>query len=138
MPDRFELVEVEYLPDDLVEGRLYFSREYSIAAHKCACGCGSAVYTPIKAGEWQLSIEPRGATLFPSIGNWNLPCRSHYWLRGGRIQWSVEWSQAQIEAGRAAEERRRLQLHGQKYGLKKWLSGTFARLLQKIGDILKK
>jgi hypothetical protein len=28
------------------------------------------------------SSEGAKATLMPSIGNWQLPCQSHYWIRG--------------------------------------------------------
>jgi len=46
-------------------------------------------------------------TLRPSIGSWQLPCRSHYLITGGKIEWAGQWSEAQIAAGRLAEEKRR-------------------------------
>lgn len=38
---------VEFIPADLEEGIVYISVEYATAAHKCACGCGSEVNTPL-------------------------------------------------------------------------------------------
>ena len=35
----------------------------------------------------------------PSIGNWSFPCGSHYWLKNNKVQWSHQWSKAQIESG---------------------------------------
>ena len=111
MSEKFSLREVDYLPKELEEGVLFYSEEYSIAAHLCACGCGNTVYTPVKAGEWSIRKEAAGPSLKPSIGNWNLPCRSHYWLQNGCVEWSYAWSDERIEAGRRAEEETRLALH---------------------------
>jgi hypothetical protein len=36
----------------------------------------------------------------PSIGNWSLKCRSHYWIKNNRISWAEDWSQAQIDNAR--------------------------------------
>lgn len=113
MPDRFSLLEVKYLPDEIDDGILYYSESFSIAAHKCACGCCGVVYTPVKKGEWSIKVESVGPSLSPSIGNWNLPCKSHYWIRRGTVAWASEWSQERIEAGRELEEQTRLRLHGQ-------------------------
>jgi uncharacterized protein DUF6527 len=41
-------------------------------------------------------------SLFPSIGNWSFPCRSHYWIDGGRVIWADEWSDDMI-ANRARD-----------------------------------
>jgi hypothetical protein len=43
----------------------------------------------------------------PSIGNWQFPCRSHYWIQGGQVIWSVDWTPEQVQAGQRAEEKRR-------------------------------
>jgi hypothetical protein len=40
-------------------------------------------------------------SLDPSIGNFNLPCQSHYWIRDGKVVWARPWTQEQIAAGRA-------------------------------------
>jgi len=33
----------------------------------------------------------------------SFPCKSHYWIRSGKIRWSTRWSQEEIDAGRAAD-----------------------------------
>jgi hypothetical protein len=45
--------------------------------------------------------------LFPSIGNWNLECKSHYWIRSGRVVWDKRWSDDRIKAGRRWETKNR-------------------------------
>ena len=44
-------------------------------------------------------------TLHPSIGNWNFPCRSHYWIRRDRVEWAPAWSDEEIRMGRAQDRR---------------------------------
>jgi hypothetical protein len=101
------LYRVKYLPKDLSEGILYVSSEYSVAGHLCACGCGTKVITPLGPAEWTFSERNELPTLRPSIGNWQLPCRSHYVITEGQIRWAGNWSDAQIIAGRQAEQQRR-------------------------------
>ncbi|WP_408735329.1 DUF6527 family protein [Acidiphilium sp. JA12-A1] len=78
-----------------------------MAGHLCACGCGNKVITPLGPAEWAFSEVCGRPTLRPSIGNWQLPCRSHYVIADGCVQWAGQWSDAQVLAGRRAEERRR-------------------------------
>jgi Family of unknown function (DUF6527) len=101
------LQRVQYMPRELSPGILYVSEEYAVAGHLCVCGCGSKVITPLGTAEWTFSERNGRPTLRPSIGNWQLPCRSHYLITDGRIQWSGQWSDAQVAAGRRAEEQRR-------------------------------
>jgi hypothetical protein len=78
---------VEFIPRELSEGVLYVSERYRTASHKCACGCGERVVTPLSPVEWQLLREGDLVTLRPSIGNWKYACRSHYWIRRNQIRW---------------------------------------------------
>lgn len=91
---------VDEIPVDLHEGRLYISIRYRTAAHLCACGCGRKVITPIKPPKWHLIFDGDTVSLWPSIGRWQLPCRSHYWIRRNRIAWAKPWTEKEIEAGR--------------------------------------
>ena len=72
-----KLLHVEFLPKELELGILYVSREYGVAGHLCPCDCGSKIITPLGPTEWKFSESKGEATLYPSIGNWQLPCRSH-------------------------------------------------------------
>ncbi|WP_422126226.1 DUF6527 family protein [Vibrio fluvialis] len=95
------------MPKQLEPGILYVSKEFHTAAHLCACGCGSKVRTPLKPTEWTLTGSVQRPTLTPSIGNWQLPCKSHYWISKGEIIWSSQWSDSQILEGRNNEKLRR-------------------------------
>lgn len=101
------VLEVESFPRPLAAGVLYVSARFSAAAHTCACGCGREVITPLSPVQWQLECGPRGASLRPSIGNWNFPCRSHYWITDGRVKWDGDMSDYAIKAGRAVNARLR-------------------------------
>lgn len=91
---------VEYVPSDLTDGVLYVSIPYATAVHLCPCGCRNRVVTPISPAEWQLSYDGESVSLTPSVGNWQFPCRSHYWIRRNRINWAGQWSDRQIAEGR--------------------------------------
>lgn len=98
---------VEYVPRDLAEGILYISTRYRTAVHKCACGCGNKVVTPIRPSDWTLMFDGDTVSLMPSIGNWQFPCRSHYWIRKNEVKWAGQWTDQQIAAGRARDQRNR-------------------------------
>jgi len=94
---------VDFIPKTLATGVLYISRKYGTASHLCCCGCGNKVVTPLKPGGWQLTVQRGAVTLYPSIGNWSLPCQSHYFIRGNRIVWASQMSKADIEANRVSD-----------------------------------
>lgn len=87
---------VEFIPRELEDGVLYVSERYLTASHKCACGCGERVVTPLSPVEWDLQREGDFVTLRPSIGNWNYACRSHYWIRRNQIHWGRAFTPEQI------------------------------------------
>lgn len=73
--------------EDMEQGVLYISEEFKIAIHLCACGCGIETVTPIDDGTqgWIKTEQDGKVTLRPSIGNQNLPCRSHYWITDNKV-----------------------------------------------------
>jgi hypothetical protein len=97
---------VEFIPDELQDGILYVSVAYATAAHKCCCGCGHEVVTPLTPTDWKLIFDGQTVSLDPSIGNWSFPCQSHYWIRRNGVQWADRWSREQIQAGRAHDATR--------------------------------
>ncbi len=94
---------VEHLPDQLKDGVIYISISYATAAHKCCCGCGNEIITPLSPTDWKLIFDGKTISLEPSIGNWSLACQSHYWIRNNRVRWSPKWSQKQIDRGRSRD-----------------------------------
>lgn len=101
---RIDLQHVYYMPQELKPNILYVSEEFGAAAHLCPCGCGTKIRTPLGPTDWTLYETKKGPTLRPSIGNWQIPCQSHYWITEGKIVWSTKWSSDQIAAGYHAEE----------------------------------
>ena len=95
---------VEYIPDDPEEGVVYVSVSFATAVHRCCCGCGREVVTPLSPTDWTLMYDGATISLDPSIGNWSFPCQSHYWLRRNKVEWAPRWSQARVAAGRARDQ----------------------------------
>lgn len=87
---RLEHRFVQYIPEQLEPGIIYISMEYSTAAHGCCCGCGEQVITPFTPTDWKLTFDGESISLRPSIGNWNFPCRSHYWIVNNRVEWALK------------------------------------------------
>ena len=104
---------VEFIPDKLDERIVYVSIPYATVAHKCCCGCGHEVVTPLSLTDWQLTFDGESISLNPSIGNWSFPCRSHYWIRRNRVQWSYQMSRDEIDAGRKADRVKKGQYFGE-------------------------
>ena len=71
---------VDPIPATLQDGVVYVCLRHNIVSHLCACGCGHRIDTPIAPDEWHFSYNGKGISLFPSIGNWDIPCRSHYYI----------------------------------------------------------
>lgn len=105
--NRIRLERVYYMPKVFELGVLYASEEFGTAAHLCACGCGVKIRTPLGPTEWRLDETGAGPSLSPSVGNWQQPCRSHYWIWQGEIEWCGDMTEAQIQAGRHFEHLRR-------------------------------
>lgn len=97
--DIFRNEFVEFVPDKLNEGVLYISMPYRTVTHLCACGCQREVVTPLSPTDWHL-IFNGAVTLEPSVGNWNFPCQSHYFVLSGRVKWAGKMSKEAIKLGR--------------------------------------
>ena len=94
---------VEAIPRNLEEVTVYVSMTFAIVAHNCFCGCGHQVVTPLSPVNWKLTFDGEEISLYPSIGNWNLECKSHYWIRNGQVIWAERWSDEKIAEGREWE-----------------------------------
>nr|WSX51977.1 DUF6527 family protein [Streptomyces sp. NBC_00974] len=93
-------VFTETFPSAMDAGVLYVSILYRTCGHLCCCGCGQEVVTPLSSAQWSLTYDGESVSLAPSIGNWSLPCQSHYWIRDGRVHWSRRYSAAEIHQNR--------------------------------------
>lgn len=96
---------VDFIPDQLETGVLYISKRYSTASHLCCCGCGQEVVTPLNPAKWRFTVEKGAVSLVPSVGNWSLPCRSHYWITKNHVRWAAAMSPELIVAVQARDRR---------------------------------
>ena len=48
---------VEFIPEDIKEQTLYISIAYCTAVHKCCCGCGREVVTPLSPTARKLTFD---------------------------------------------------------------------------------
>lgn len=98
---------VDLIPDNLEDGILYISFQYCTAVHKCICGCGNEVVTPISPVDWQITFDGESISLTPSIGNWNFDCKSHYYISNNKVIYARMWSSKEIKAGRKIDEKKK-------------------------------
>lgn len=87
---------VDKIPDIIEEGTLYISIPFETAIHKCCCGCGNEVVTPLSPKQWSLTFDGESISLYPSIGSWNLKCQSHYFIRKSVVVWAMTYSKSKI------------------------------------------
>jgi len=98
---------VEFMPEHLEDDVLYVAMDYGTVLHKCCCGCGNEVNTPLSPNDWRLIFDGETVTLKPSIGNWSFDCKSHYWITNNRIEWASQWDDNQIKKVRQIESSER-------------------------------
>tara|TARA_B100001540_G_scaffold282939_1_gene274101 strand:- start:2213 stop:2641 length:429 start_codon:yes stop_codon:yes gene_type:complete len=132
---------VEFIPEQLEDGILYISEPYNTAAHKCCCGCGEEVITPLNPTDWSVKFTNGKVSLFPSIGNWSFACRSHYWVRGGQVLWSYDMSEEAIQRGRDIDRKLKEQyfedINRDKGAAPSW-TARIGNILKALGKWLKK
>ena len=96
---------IDKIPESLEEGKLYISTRFATAIHKCFCGCGYEVVTPLSPIDWKLIYDGDTVSLTPSIGNWGFPCMSHYWIQNSEVELARNWSKKEIDYARKVEQK---------------------------------
>lgn len=92
-------VHVVYMPDELEAGKLYVSIYFNCSIHLCPCGCGEKIVLPFYTDKdpedsirrtmgWEYREVNGLVTFSPSVGNWKLPCRTHYFIENNKIRWA--------------------------------------------------
>ncbi|MDR6472222.1 hypothetical protein J2777_005963 [Paraburkholderia graminis] len=93
MCGRYRVVAIDEFPDRMASKTVYAVGEegqYWLAALRCPCGCGDTIQLSMMEGQrpqWTLvDRHMRFPTLAPSVDR-TVGCRSHFFLRSGKIQW---------------------------------------------------
>jgi hypothetical protein len=129
--DRLEAVFLAEIPESLEDGILYVSRECCVALHNCACGCGEEVSTPLVPTEYSLTMHEGGPSIWPSIGNHDFACASHYIIDRGLIVWAGRMTRAEIEIGREHDRLLKRPVRpkrGRIQSIVKWLLGLWREI----------
>ena len=85
---------VERIPKLLSDGVVYHNEEFQLAALLCACGCGHRI-TLLVPDSHQVSSDGGLATIRPSIAVCDVPCKSHYFVTAGKVEWLPAFTRAQ-------------------------------------------
>src|SRR3954464_15644592 len=94
---RFVYEAVDRIPNQLREGVVYHTQEFEIAALLCACGCGHRVMLLVPDSH-EVTSKKGMATVRPSIAVCDAPCKSHYFITAGRVEWLPVFSEAMASA----------------------------------------
>lgn len=94
---------VERVPSIIEEGVIYISTSVNTAIHLCPCGCKTEIVTPFDPDEWYFTYDGETISLYPSVGVWGAECKSHYWIKKSKVEWSRMYSKEEIEEVRASE-----------------------------------
>jgi hypothetical protein len=122
----YRYVAVIKTPTPLDHNVVYVNEEFELATLLCPCGCGHKITLLCPDGH-TVKNDDGFATVSPSIGVWDRPCRSHFCLTRGRIAWCRSWSDHEIKISMD----RQLQRHIETKEYLKWYQ-KFGRLLAKF------
>ena len=125
----------DFIPRELREGVFYISKKYGTASHLCCCGCGTKIVTPLRPTEYTLTEAPGGVSLWPSIGNWDYPCQSHYIIENNLVRPAPQMSRAAIQRGRDYDDGLKTAYFAAKPQGQSWWTaalGWFARTFKRL------
>jgi hypothetical protein len=128
---RFTYQAVERLPKQLDHGVLYHSEEFEVAALSCACGCGHRVMLLVPDGH-QVSSAGGMATVRPSISVCDAPCKSHYIITAGAVEWLPAFSNAMASAVMRKQIARHV-VHDMRQ--RTWISRIWAAIARAYGKL---
>ena len=82
---RYQYKAVERIPHKMADSVVYHTEEFELAGLLCACGCGHRVVLLVPDSH-QVRDEGGYATISPSIGVLDAPCKSHFFIRRGNVE----------------------------------------------------
>lgn len=82
----------EFIPEakNMIQNVVYISNQYHTSSHLCLCGCGELVAMPLNTNVhpthgWDYDVDDKERLSFiPSVGNYQIPCKSHYIITKGK------------------------------------------------------
>jgi hypothetical protein len=89
----FSYLAVDRIPKELRPGVVYHNPDFELGALLCACGCGHRVDLLVPDSH-QVYSSNGLATVRPSIAVCDAPCKSHYVISGGQVEWLPAFSEA--------------------------------------------
>lgn len=123
---------VEFIPEhkNMENGVIYVSLDYDTVVHNCLCGCGQQVVTPLSPTDWKLTYNGESVSLYPSIGNWEFDCKSHYWIKEDKMIEAEMWSEQRVRSKREADQKEKARY------FEKEVDGNEETLLRKLKAFL--
>jgi hypothetical protein len=129
---RYVYQAVERIPKPLSNGVVYHSEEFEVGALLCACGCGHRVSLLVPDSH-QITSEGGMATVRPSIAVCDAPCKSHYYISAGRVEWLPAFSDAMAKSVMRGQIAR----HAERQSWGSRVRTAIARAYNKIRSILR-
>lgn len=132
---RYTYQAVERIPKPLSNGIVYHSEEFEVGALLCACGCGHRVSLLVPDSH-QILSEDGMATVRPSISVCDAPCKSHYFISAGRVEWLPAFS----DATAAAVMRSQIARHAERDVRPTWVQRArvaIAKLFNRLRSMLR-
>ncbi|BBY17120.1 DUF6527 family protein [Mycolicibacterium litorale] len=102
--DHYTAHFVDSFPASMAPGVLYISTAYSTAGHICPCGCGREVVTKLSPARYKIIFDGE-VSLKPSIAATGLPCKSHYFITRGQVEWHKKLDATQTARAQSADQR---------------------------------
>jgi hypothetical protein len=126
---------VQRIPKQLNSGVVYHSEEFEVAALLCACGCGHRVMLLVPDSH-QVSSDGGMATVRPSIAVCDAPCRSHYFITAGRVEWLPAFSDAMATSVMRSQIARHVILDTKRRSWSSRVRSAIARAYNKLKSLL--
>ena len=128
---------VERLPKQLEQGVLYHSPEFDVAALSCACGCQHRVMLLVPDSH-QVSQQNGFATVRPSISVCDAPCKSHYIITSGQVEWLAAFSDALASSTMRRQIARHVEREAKLQTWASWIRIVIAREFGRLKQMLRK
>jgi Family of unknown function (DUF6527) len=127
---------VERIPKHLSSGIVYHTEEFELAALLCACGCGHRVMLLVPDSH-QVSSKDGRATIRPSIAVCDAPCKSHYYITAGRVEWLPAFSDAMATSVMRRQIARHANADAKHQSWQSRISDAVSRALNKLWSIFR-